>query len=181
MSDETSSDGREQRFLSALVTTMVERDWGMFKALKAANGFLMREQAEDSHPGQAERIAAVSLPHIEADMQEPWLFGFRFRDSDHTGSARQSERTLGAEELSPSFTPAAAAAGKGAAAAREGMRPALEGAAVSEALASTPPLAALPAAVPEGIVGALGQEPTSTPRADLRGAHLYRGNGRIDR
>ena len=75
-----TSDHREQRFLAALVSTMVERDWGMFKALKAANGFLMREQAEDSHPGESERIAALSLPHIEADMQEPWLFGFRFRD-----------------------------------------------------------------------------------------------------
>lgn len=76
-----AAEDREQRFLSALLAAMVEHEWGMLVAMKAANGFLMREHVEESHPGEAERVAERTLPTLDEGMREPWLFGFRFRDA----------------------------------------------------------------------------------------------------
>ena len=118
--------------------------------------------SESTHMGYDAADDAIEIPEASLASQPA-----------HRGDGRGP---TGAPSPTPTdYTTGAAAAARvdtGAAATREGMRTALEGAAVSEALASTPPLATLPAAAPEGITGALGQEPTSTPRADLRGARL---------
>lgn len=59
---------------------LFEQDWQPAQHVAALRGWLMRAHVDQAHPGQAEQVAQLHLPHFPEDQHEAWLFGYRWRE-----------------------------------------------------------------------------------------------------